>query len=154
MLAALERRRVAYIVVGELAEVLQGSGGTANTIQIVPSLRPENVERIRAALSDLGTSPAVIDRVSEADLVDGTTVACTTPSGELLIVPAPEGTRGWDDLRRGAGREPLGGGVRPAIAGVDDLVRMNEATGVPERAVRARTLRRMIELSHDRGIDL
>jgi hypothetical protein len=155
LLAALEQRRVSYVVIGELAEVLQGSRGMADTIEIVPALRPDNIERLRRALRELGTPDAALDTLSDTRIVDGAeTVSVETPAGELVITPVPEGTRGWDDLRRGANREPLGGGVRPSIAGIDDLVRMNEVATTPDRADRARTLRRMIDLNRDLGIDL
>jgi hypothetical protein len=155
LLTALEQRRVSYVVIGELAEVLQGSRGMADATEIVPALRPDNIERLRRALRDLGTPDAVIDMLSDTRIVEGAeTVSVETLAGELVITPAPEGTRGWDDLRRGANREPLGGGVRPSIAGIDDLVRMNEVSNSPDRADRARTLRRMIDLNRDLGIDL
>ncbi len=156
LLAALEQRRVSYVVIGELAEVLQGSGGMADVIEIVPALRTENVERLRRALRDLDVAEAAIAAVSDARLIEHSeTVTAETAAGDLVITPSPNGTRGWDDLRRGATREPLGGGVRPQIAGLDDLVRMNEfAQEMPDRADRARTLRRMIDLNRDMGIDL
>ena len=155
LLAALEQRRVSYVVIGELAEVLQGSRGMADTVEIVPALRPDNIERLRRALRELGTPEAAVDTLADTRIVDGAeTVSVETPVGELVVSPAPEGTRGWDDLRRGANREPLGGGVRPSIAGIDDLVRMNEVATTPDRADRARTLRRMIDLNRDLGIDL
>jgi hypothetical protein len=155
LLAALEQRRVSYVVIGELAEVLQGSRGMADAIEIVPALRPDNIERLRRTLRDLGTPDAAVATLSDSRVVEqGETVGVETPAGELKITPVPEGTRGWDDLRRGANREPLGGGVRPSIAGIDDLVRMNELANTPDRTDRARTLRRMIDLNRDLGIDL
>ena len=59
----------------------------------------------------------------------------------------PAGTRGYDDLRRAAVREPLGQGLRPAVASKGDLARMLSALG-RERG-RGRSLhqfRRLIEL--------
>jgi hypothetical protein len=41
-----------------------------------------------------------------------------------MLVPEPAGTRGYDDLRRRAEREPLGRGLRPQVASADDLARM------------------------------
>ncbi len=155
LLAALEQRRVSYVVIGELAEVLQGSRGMADTTEIVPALRPDNIERLRRALREVGTPDAAVDTLSDTRIVEGSErISVETPAGELVVTPAPEGTRGWDDLRRGANREPLGRGVRPPIAGIDDLVRMNELANTPDRADRARTLRRMIDLNRDMGIDL
>ena len=47
-----------------------------------------------------------------------------TRAGELKLVPEPAGSRGYDDLRRHASREPLGRGLRTQIASPGDLARM------------------------------
>lgn len=155
LLGSLERARVAYVVVGELAEVLQGSGGVADRTEIVPSLRADNLDRLRRAMRELEVSESALGAVSDAALIEtNPPTVLQTSAGELVISPIPNGTRGWDDLRRGAERQPLGGGVRPAVAGIEDLVRMNEVSAGPERVARGRTLRRMIELSREMGIDL
>ena len=40
-----------------------------------------------------------------------------TGLGELQLVASPAGTRkGFEDLRRGATREPIGEGLRPQVA--------------------------------------
>jgi hypothetical protein len=51
-------------------------------------------------------------------------LAVTTDRGLLQIVPAPLGTRGYDDPRRRATREPLGRGLRPSVAAPEDLARL------------------------------
>jgi hypothetical protein len=155
LLGVLEQSRVAYVVVGELAEVLQGSRGTADTVEIVPSLRPDNLDRLRRALRTLDPADTPIDAIATAGATgDAEPVSIATSAGTLVISPSPPGTRGWDDLHRGANREPLGGGVRPSIAGIDDLVRMNEVANESTREVRGRTLRRMLDLNREMGIDL
>jgi hypothetical protein len=68
-------------------------------------------------------------------------------AGELNIVAHPLGTRGYDDLRRRANREPLGEGLRPRVAHPADLVRMLDAHDVPTRDPHVlETMRRMLEL--------
>jgi hypothetical protein len=69
-------------------------------------------------------------------------------------VPVPAGTRGYDDLRRAASREPLGQGLRPAVASKGDLARMLSALGRAEEAEKLRQLRRLIELERELGIGL
>ena len=70
----------------------------------------------RAALAELvarrtdGTEPTL------ADTHGPEVVELTTDRGELKIIPEPEGTRGYEDLRRAATREHLGQGLRPAVA--------------------------------------
>ena len=53
----------------------------------------------------------------------------STPQGKLIVVPEPAGTRGgYDDLRRAATREPIGKGLRVAVASIADLARMLAAS--------------------------
>jgi hypothetical protein len=89
---------------------------------------------------------------TEVDAEQPTTVA--TAYGELRVVPTPAGTRGYDDLRRAAVREPLGQGLRPAVASKGDLARMLSALGRDEDVEKLRQLRRLIELEHELGLGL
>jgi hypothetical protein len=89
---------------------------------------------------------------TKVDAEQPTTVA--TPYGELRVVPTPAGTRGYDDLRRAAVREPLGQGLRPAVASKGDLARMLSALGREEDAENLRQLRRLIELEHELGLGI
>jgi hypothetical protein len=66
------------------------------------------------------------------------------------IVPEPAGTRGYDDPRRAATREPLGRGVRPSVASIGDLARMVSALGDEERLPQLMQLRRLVELERAR----
>ena len=151
----LEQNRVAYVVIGVLAEGLRGSREIPDDIEIVPALHPKNIDKLRTAALALGASDEAAAQITEALVTDdAASLSFSTRSGRLTITPTPPGTQGWEDLRRRGTREPLGRGVRPTIAALDDLVRMNEvATGI-EHAERARTLRRMIELNRELGIDL
>jgi hypothetical protein len=108
ILAALERQRVTYILIGGFARIIQGTEELTDGLDLVPSLRPENVRRLGLALDDLdarlpnGKRPA-LDR----DILTRAVLELRTDGGELKIVPEPAGTRGgYDDLRRAASREP------------------------------------------------
>ena len=70
------------------------------------------------------------------------------------MIPVPAGTRGYDDLRRAAIREPIGHGLRPAVASKGDLARMLSALGRDEDAEKLRQLRRLIELEHELGMGI
>lgn len=48
ILGALEPHRVAYVLAGDLAGVLHGTDLTADSVEITPSLKPENAERHRS----------------------------------------------------------------------------------------------------------
>jgi hypothetical protein len=77
-----------------------------------------------------------------------------TPQGELRVVPVPAGTRGYNELRRAAVREPLGQGLRPAVASKGDLARKLPARGRDEDAEMLCQLRRLIELERELGLGI
>jgi hypothetical protein len=140
LFAALERERVSYVVIGGFARVVHGSGELTDGLDIVPSLREENLRKLDRVLEELGSEP-----LSER-LVAGEPVAARTRAGELRIVPEPWGTRGYDDIRIRANRENLGRGARPAVASVVDCVRMLDASERVPDAERLQRFRRMMEL--------
>ncbi len=151
LLEALERERVTYIVVGALGRVIHGSNELTEGLDIVPSLREENLRRLGLALEELnacrldGGAPDL-----ERDLARDPVLELATDAGELKVVPEPAGTRGYDDLRRRARLEPLGRGLRPSVASLDDHARMLAALAREQDRQPLRTLQRLIEL--DRGI--
>lgn len=140
LLVALDRERVSYVLVGGFARVVNGSGETTRGLDIVPSLREENLRRLARALEQL-EAPVDAEQLASAE-----PITASTRAGELRIVPEPWGTRGYDDLRRRAGRENLGRGLRPAVASAVDCVRMLEASEREVDADRLVRLRRMMEL--------
>ena len=153
ILAALERHRVAYVVVGELAGVIHGSGMTTKTVEFTPSLKPENLERVAGALADLGATGRQTEASTELR-PDSDALAIPTDRGAILITPSPAGTRGFDDLRRAAQREPLGRGVRAAVVALPDLIRIIDASARAEFAPLEQRLRRAAELDRTLEPDL
>ena len=157
VLQALERERVIYLVVGGLGRVLQGSDELTGGVDVVPLMREENLGLLETALEDLGArradgKPLVLER----DLARGPVLELATSAGEVKLVPEPAGTRGYDDLRRHAKREPIGQGLRPSVASLDDHARMLAALNRDQDREPLLTIRRLIELEHglDRGRSL
>src|SRR6266545_5261012 len=149
VLQALERHRVTYIIIGGLGRVIHGSDELTNGLDIVPSTREENLHRLGLALEELNARrPDGKVPVLERDLAKQPLLELETDSGELNIVPEPAGTRGYDDLRRRAVREPLGHGLRPSVASVDDHARMLAALDREQDQVPLQTIQRVIELEH------
>jgi hypothetical protein len=146
VLRVLDRHRVAFVVIGGLARVIEGTDEITRGVDITPSTKPENFRRLAEALDELG--------VGEAELDPEEPTAVMTPHGELRVVPVPAGTRGYDDLRRAAVREPLGQGLRPAVASKGDLARMLSALGRDEDVEKLRQLRRLVELEHEIGLGI
>jgi hypothetical protein len=142
LFAALDRERVSYVVVGGFARVVHGSAEVTEGLDVVPSLRPENLRRLGRVLEELDArEPALAERLASLE-----PLTAHTRAGDLRIVPKAWGTRGYDDLRIRAFRENLGLGVRPAIASVVDCVRMLDASEREPDAERLLRLRRVMEL--------
>jgi hypothetical protein len=142
LLAALDRERVAYVVIGAFARVVHGSAEVTAGLDVAPSLNPENVRRLGRALEALEVGESALPE----RLGKGEPVTLQTRAGELRLVPEPWGTRGYDDLRIRANRENLGQGARPAIASPVDCVRMLDASQRDVDAERLARMRRMMEL--------
>jgi hypothetical protein len=150
LLQALEGQQVTYIVVGALGRVLHGSDELTDGLDIVPSLREENLRRLGLAVDELNARRSDGRRlVFERDLVRQPVLELQTDAGELKIILEPAGTRGYDDLRRRATREPIGHGLRPSIASPDDHARMLAALDREQDKVPLQTMQRLIELERE-----
>jgi hypothetical protein len=151
ILTALERRRVAYVLIGGFARVIQGTDELTYGLDLAPSLRPENLGRLALALAELDAERAdgqtlVLD---EATIREQPVIGLGSAHGELKVVPEPAGTRGgYDDLRRAATREPIGKGLRPRVASIADLARMLAALGREQDLQPLQQLRYLRELEH------
>jgi hypothetical protein len=153
ILQALDRHRVKYVLIGGFARVLQGTEELTRGIDIVPSPRTENLRRLEEALQEMDARPLGGRKRDplEAAIADTPVIELATAFGELKVVPTPAGTQGYDDVRRGAHREPLGRGVRTDVASVGDLARMSTALGTETQLTRVRQLRRLTALERSRG---
>ncbi len=152
VLQALDGQRVTYIVIGGLGRVIHGSDELTDGIDIVPSTRDENLRRLGLALDELNArGPDGKPPVLERDLAGKPVLELQTDAGELKIVPEPAGTRGYDDLRRAASREPLGHGVRPSVASLGDHARMLAALSREQDLEPLHTVRRLVELELERS---
>lgn len=85
LLAALDRERVSYVMIGGFARVVHGSGEVTVGLDIAPSLRDENLRRLDRALDQLRVAdPALVEQLSSRE-----PVTAETRAGELRIVPEP-----------------------------------------------------------------
>ncbi len=150
LLQALEGQRVTYVIVGALGRVLHGSDELTDGLDIVPSMREDNLRRLELALEGLNARRPDGKRLMlERDLERQPVLDLQTDAGELKIVREPEGTRGYDDLRRRATREPIGRGLRPSVASPDDHARMLAALDREQDQVPLQTMQRLIELDRE-----
>ena len=158
ILAALDRQRVSYILIGGFARVIQGTEELTRGVDLVPSLRAGNLRRLTIALEALGAER--LDRkkllVEETTIRQEPLLELRSAAGELKILPEPAGTRGYDDLRRAASREPIGQGLRPSVASIGDLARMLAALDRERDLPQLQQLRHLREIEHvrSRGLSL
>jgi hypothetical protein len=119
----------------------------------VPSTRGDNLRRLDEALRELNASQDDGRELglTESAIAEGPVLELATDYGEMKVVPTPVGTRGYDDLRRGASREPLGRGVRPAVASIGDLARMASAYDRERYLTQVMQLRRLTALERGRS---
>jgi hypothetical protein len=157
LLAALDRHRVAYIIVGAFGRVVQGADEVTRGIDIVPSMREDNLRRLDAALAELGARHADGSTPSLADTDRKQlepVLELATDRGELKIIPEPTGTGGYEDLRRAATREHIGQGLRPAVSSLGDLTRMLSSLSREQDLPKVLDLRRLVELEISQGIEI
>ena len=151
LLAALEREHVAYVLVGEFARIVHGTDELTRTVEVCPSLKPQNLRRLERALSELDAKPPRGKSLA-LDPQEPKTVEARTPVGGLRLDPRPAGTDGYEDLKRRASREPIGAGLRPQVASLADLARMLAAQGHERTHPVLRELRLLAELEPGRGL--
>jgi hypothetical protein len=85
LFAALERERVAYVLVGAVALALQGEIRATQDIDLFVSSDPENVARLRAALSAVFADPD-IEQITSEDLAgEFDVVRYVPPSGDYAV---------------------------------------------------------------------
>ena len=158
ILQALERQRVIYRGRGRARPGAAGLGRADRAgWTSSPLMREENLRLLERALEDLKARRADGKPLAlERDLARCRCSSSRPSAGELKLVPEPAGTRGYDDLRRHAKREPIGQGLRPSVASLDDHARMLSALDRDQDREPLLTIRRLIELEHglDRGRSL
>ena len=157
LLAALHRNQLNYVLIGGLARVIRGTDEVTSGVDICPSLRPENVQRLAWALGELDAKRADRRRLSvdEESLCAERVLRLRTSMGELNVVAEPAGTRrGFEDLRRGASEEHIGAGLRPRVASVADLARMSAALAHELGREPGREAERLRDLAVERSREL
>jgi hypothetical protein len=152
----LDEHGVRYVVIGAIAAIAQGYPLNTSDLGVTPARDPDNLERLATALQEpdarlgVGGEPEGIAFPIDADYFgrgDSRTLATRFGSLDLLFVPA--GTRGFDDLRRGAISVDIDGrDVR--MAGLVDIIRMKEASGRPKDLAQLPALRQTLEIVRER----
>lgn len=136
LLATLQRHEVEYTVIGGVAVQVHGHRRTTKDLDLIPDPDRANLERLAAALVELGAhprdlpgGPPTAEHLQAAPVVP----PLTTDHGELHVLREVPGAPAYADLRARALVIDFDG-IAIAIAGLDDLIAMKRASGRPSDA--------------------
>ena len=160
ILEVLERHHVRYVVIGGLAAEIRGSPYITRDVDVTPARNRENFVKLAAALNELEAKLRVPDLdyplevlLDERSFDQCTTWTYVTNHGDLDVALLPDGTRGYDDLRRAATRELLTDSLEVSVASLADVIRSKEAAGREKDRAVLPALRQVLERSHRVGRD-
>jgi hypothetical protein len=120
-------------------------------VDIAPSRDHKNLERLSAALTELGASIRVAEAPDgmpfehDADSLARLEILnLVTDAGDLDLAFVPAGTRGYDDVRKDAVTMTLLG-IPIEVASLADVIRSKEAAGRLKDLAALPVLRRLLE---------
>jgi hypothetical protein len=150
--SALDRHRVAYVVIGGMAAAMWGSDLPRTTdADITPAADAENLRRLAETLAELGARlrvegepqgvPAPLDA---ATLAGRSVITLLTNHGPLDISFTPEGTTGYTDLATRSVRLAVGDHPGVPVADLADVIASKEAAGRAKDLRQLPSLRRLL----------
>jgi hypothetical protein len=155
LLEALERHGVHYVVIGGLAAELRGSPYVTRDVDVTPSRERLNLGRLAIALREVNARLRVSGVAEPVELLLdqhsfdwGTTWTFVTDHGYLDIALLPDGTQGYEDLRRNATYERISDTLVVQVASLADVIRSKEAAGREKDRAVLPVLRQVLERSH------
>ncbi len=154
LIRALHSHRVQFVLIGALAARLHGFPRLTADADITPASDKRNLDRLAAALRELDAKvytesvpEGLAFDCSAATLGRATMWNLVTNAGRLDVAFMPAGTKGYEDLAKGAERFKAFG-VEFHVASLDDIIRSKEAAGRPkdrDDVLLLRALKRRLE---------
>ena len=134
ILDALLAHEVDFVLIGGLAGIMRGSSYPTYDVDVAYGRQRENLERLAAALVELGArlrgAPSDVPFILDAKTLEkGAHFTFVTPHGSLDILSDPDGAPGYEELKRSAGDPQPLEGVLVHVASLDHLIAMKEAAG-------------------------
>ncbi len=149
----LNEHEVRYVLIGGLAGEFLGAPLGTNDIDICYQRTTENMQRLAEALRHLDAKLRVarVDEdlpflLDQATLAAGDSFTFRTDAGDLDVLGTPSGTGGFRDLDAGATTCNLGEGLIVRVVGLDDLIRMKEASARPKDQAHLQVLAALKEM--------
>ncbi len=136
LLRRLVDAAVDFVVVGGVAVVVQASPRFTKDLDICYSTEQANLDRLGAVLTELGARLRGVEH-DVPFVPDGLTLrrtqmlTLTTRDGDLDLLVDPDGSPGYEGLRRNASRVDLEGST-VFVASIEDLIAMKRAAGRPQ----------------------
>ena len=155
LLQRLTAHGVRFVLIGGLAGKAHGSPTLTVDLDICPADDRDNLERLAAALGELGATwrgaPHDAPFVPERQTIERNEVlTLVTDSGDLDVVRHPVGVMGFEELAANAVDAELADGLFVRVASLDDLIAMKRAAGRPKDRIELEVLGALRE-EIDRG---
>jgi hypothetical protein len=151
IIEALNRHQVRYVTIGDVAAQQQGAALPAAEIDITPAGGQSNLERLSAALDELGARVRPVEdrggmalNHHAASLARSESWELVCRYGEVDLSFRPTGTGGYHDLIRDARMGRVGDQDLP-VASLGDIIRMKAAAGQPQDIEALPTLNEALE---------
>jgi hypothetical protein len=133
ILDVLVRHEVDFVLIGGLAGTALGSAYVTYDVGVAYERSNENLERVAAALDELGATlrgapPGLPFLLDAETLRAGLNFTFDTKFGSLDILGEPAGAPRYEELRAAGSSEAVWG-VTVRIASLDHLIAMKEAAG-------------------------
>lgn len=135
ILQVLAEHRVRYVLVGGIAATLRGSPSMTYDIDVAPELSDDNLERLAAALRDLGavryTEPHEDIAQPNADEMSARVEQFASPIGYIDVLRELRAIGGYTRLIEAAELIEVAG-TSVYVAALDDIIASKEAAGRPK----------------------
>jgi len=154
ILGVLARHQVRFVVIGGVAASLQGSTTITNDFDICYSRDPDNLERLAAALAEVGATlrgarEPVAFRLDARTLKAGLNFTFDTKYGPFDCLGEASGSFDYEQLTTNADEMDLVGTKVP-VASLDDLIRMKRAAGRNKDLIEVENLSALREVRDSR----
>lgn len=135
ILRTLAEHGVRYVLVGGIAATLRGSPSMTYDIDVAPDLSPDNLDRLTAALTELGavryTEPDEDIAAPRADEMTARVEQFASPIGYIDVLRELRAIGGYDQLINHADLIDVAG-TAVYVAALDHIIASKEAAGRPK----------------------
>jgi hypothetical protein len=143
-LQILVAHKVDFVIIGGIAARLWGSPSVTRDLDICYAREPANLERLAAALQEVGAKLRGVKedvpfRLDARTLAAGDHFTFKSRVGDIDCLGVPTGTSGYADLKAGAERMDVDG-LKVWVTSLADLIAMKQAAGRPKDRIEVEVL--------------